>query len=335
MGSSARIFCSPGTGCGETRRLPLSGKGVHTGIVLLSKSGIPWYSRANKFQENRLKRMPAENIETPKSAEVTGPALEAAAANLQKLCKILGTAIKSRAFGKPEYAKQIEEASKLASQIDWAALKTAIETEAKVYRERHNANLQVRREKLHQSAFAASVPAEMGAQADRVDIFRIEYEGATAIITLGGVTVERSKESDGEQLLGHLRNLRASLDKTPFSREGFFRALKAAHASCRRSGSFGDEFVPIRELHREILFERARTSDRFRKNPDPKSIEPYPLHYFVFDLARFIREGNAFGGERLMTQTPSMREKDTIYIPALENPTGNETAAARLAIKPA
>lgn len=61
------------------------------------------------------------------------------------------------------------------------------------------------------------------------------------------------------------------------------------------SGGFSDEFVPVRELHREILFERARASDRFRKNPDPKSIEPYPMHYFVFDLARFIREGNSIG----------------------------------------
>ena len=56
----------------------------------------------------------------------------------------------------------------------------------------------------------------------------------------------------------------------------------------------------------------------------------------MFDLARFIREGNSFGAERLMTQTPSMREsKETIHIPNLEHPTGNETAAARLAIKPA
>lgn len=280
--------------------------------------------------------MPDDNNAAPNPARAQSPDLEAGAATLQKLCKILGTAIKSRAFGKPEFAKEIQEASKLAGQVDWAALKSAIDTEAKASREQNDANLQVRREKLQQTALAAKIPASMGAQADRIDIFRIEYVGALAVITLGGVEVERSKESDGEKLFAHLRSLRASLEKTPFSREGFFRVLKAAHANCRISGSFSDEFVPVRDLHREILLERARASDRFRKNPDPKCIEPYPMHHFVFDLARFIREGNSLGAERLMTQTPSMREsKETIHIPNLEHPTGNETAAARLAIKPA
>jgi hypothetical protein len=280
--------------------------------------------------------MSDENNAASNPGEGHGSGLEAGAATLQKLCKVLGTAIKSRAFGKPQFAKEIQEASKLAAQVDWAGLKRAIDAEAKTSREQSDANLQVRREKLQQAAQAAKVPAAMGSQTDRVDIFRIEYMGALAIITLGGVEVEKSKESDGEKLFAHLLNLRASLEKTSFSREGFFRVLKAAHASCRMSGSFSDEFVPVRELHREILFERARGSDRFRKNPDPKSIEPYPMHYFVFDLARFIRDGNSFGTERLMTQTPSMREsKETIHIPNLEHPTGNETAAARLAIKPA
>lgn len=280
--------------------------------------------------------MPDENNPSPDAAGQKAQDLEAGAATLQKLCKILGTAIKSRAFGKPQYAKEIQEASKLAAQVDWATLKSAIDAEAKSSREQNDANLQVRREKLQQAALAAKVPAAMGTQADRVDIFRIEYVGALAVITLGGVEVEKSKESDGEKLFAHLRHLRALLEKTPFNREGFFRVLKAAHASCRMSGTVTDEFVPVRELHREILFERARASDRFRKNPDPKSIEPYPMHYFVFDLARFIREGNSVASERLMTQTPSMREsKETIHIPNLDHPTGNETAAARLAIKPA
>lgn len=135
--------------------------------------------------------MPDENNATPNPAEAHGPGLETGAATLQKLCKILGTAIKSRAFGKPEFAKEIQEASKLASQIDWAALKSAIDTEAKASREQNDANLQVRREKLQQAALAAKIPASMGAQSDRVDIFRIEYVGALAVITLGGVEVER------------------------------------------------------------------------------------------------------------------------------------------------
>jgi hypothetical protein len=270
------------------------------------------------------------------ATEVKGMGLEASVAILQKLGKSLGAAVKSRALGKPDFGKQIEEAYKLAGQFDWAALKATIETEAKAVREQQDANLQARREKLHHAAVTANVPASMGAQADRLDIFRIEYEGSVADISLGGATVERLKEVDGDKLFARIRHLRAILEKNPFLRDEFFRMLKAAHVSCLRSGTFSDGFVPIRELHREILFERARSSDRFRKNPDPRSIEPYPLHQFVFDLARFIRGGVAVGEERLATQTPSMREsKETIHIPNLENPMGSETAAARLAVKPA
>jgi len=270
------------------------------------------------------------------TADAKNAGLEASSALLQKFAKSVGTAVKSRAFGKPDFAKHIEEASKLAGQIDWDALKSAIETAAKAGRELDDANLQARREKLNQAALAAKIPAAMLAQADRIDIFRIEYEGSTAVINLGGVVAERSKESNGEKLCEHIRHLRAVLEKAPFNREGFFKVLKAAHVICRRSGTFSDDFVPIRDLHREILLERARCSDRFRKNPDPRSIEPYPLHQFIFDLARFVLGGVAVDGERLVTQTPSMREsKETIHIPNLEHPTGNETAAARLAIKPA
>src|SRR5205823_8731136 len=107
-----------------------------------------------------------ENAPLANSPEVKDAGLEAGAATLQKLCKVLGTAIKSRAFGKPEFAREIQEASKLAGQLDWAALKSAIESDAKASREQNDANLQVRREKLQQTALAAKVPAVMGAQAD-------------------------------------------------------------------------------------------------------------------------------------------------------------------------
>jgi len=49
-----------------------------------------------------------------------------------------------------------------------------------------------------------------------------------------------------------------------------------------------------------------------------------------------VREGIAAGQERIVTETPSMREsKETIHIPNLDHPTSGEVAAARLAIKPA
>ena len=110
---------------------------------------------------------------------------------------------------------------------------------------------------------------EMGARSDRVDVFRIDYEGSVAVVTFGGVMVERLKESDGEKIFTHVHQLRAKQEQSPFNREAFFKQLKVAYANCRRSESSGDDFIPVRELHREVILERARRSDTFRRNPEP------------------------------------------------------------------
>lgn len=280
--------------------------------------------------------MPDEKPEAKKTTETHLTGLDADASALQKLSKVLGAAVKSRAFGKPTFAKQIEEASKLAGQINWAEVKGNIEREASAVREKDEANLRGRREKLHQAAHAEKWPAQMGAQFDRIDIFQVEYEGVTAVVKLGGVVCERVKEGDGEKLFARLQQLRSTLEKTPFERESFFKVLKGAHTVCRRAIAGGDEFVPVRDLHREMVLERARNSERFRKSAEPKNIDPYSLPQFIYDLARFLRVGVSVGGERIMTQAPSMREaRETIHIPNLDHPTSSETAAARLAIRPA
>src|ERR1043166_8604141 len=104
-------------------------------IVPLSKTAVLAILGRRRFQLNEPKLMPDENAPLRNSPEVKDSGLEAGAATLQKLCKVLGTAIKSRAFGKPEFGREIQEASKLAGQVDWVALKSAIESEAKACRE--------------------------------------------------------------------------------------------------------------------------------------------------------------------------------------------------------
>jgi hypothetical protein len=279
--------------------------------------------------------MPDENAETMKTDEMKLPGLEADASALQRLGKLLVAAAKSRAFGRADFSKQIEEASKLAGQINWTEVKANIEKEASVMRAKDEANLSGRREKLHQAASAAQCPAAMGTHFDRIDIFQVEYEGVTAVVRLGGVVLERVKEGDGEKLFSRLQQLRTTLDQTPFDRDQFFKMLKGAYAICRRAVAGGDEFVPVRDLHREMVLERARNSERFRKSAEPKNIDPYALPQFVFDLARLLRGGVSVGGERIVTQTPSMREsRETVHIPNLDHPASNEVAAARLAVRP-
>lgn len=280
--------------------------------------------------------MADSNLEGKKPAETRLTGLDADASAVEKLGKALMAAVKSRAFGRPEYGKQIEEARRLANQVDWEGLKDTIEREAGEVREREETGLRSRREKLLQAASAAQWQAQQGGQYDRIDIFQVEYEGATAVVKLGGVPCERVKEVDGEKLFARLKQLKAVLEQAPFQREAFFRQLKGAYGTCRRTSGTADEFVPVRELHREMVLERARNSERFRKSGEAKSIEGYSLPQFIFDLARFLRGGVTAGEERIVTQVPSMREsREAIHIPNLEHPTSSEVTAARLAIKAA
>jgi hypothetical protein len=279
--------------------------------------------------------MADDNATTSKTNEMISPGLEADASLLGKLAKALAAAVKSRAFGRAEYAKQIEAASKLAGQINWPEVKANLDREAGVVRERNEANLGSRREKLLQAASAAQWALQQGSQFDLIDIFHVFYEGGSVVVKLGGVLLERIPETDGGKVFARLQQLRTGLEQTPFNREGFFSLLKGAHAICRRAQPGDDEFVPVRELHREMILERARSSDLFRKSGELKNISPYTLPQFIFDLARFIRDGAVVGNERIMTHAPAMREsKEMIHIPNLNHPTNSETTAARLTIRP-
>ncbi|MBM4257412.1 MAG: hypothetical protein FJ147_16145 [Deltaproteobacteria bacterium] len=280
--------------------------------------------------------MANKKSESSKTAEMMFPGWENDARQIEKLAKALSAAVKSKAIGKPDFAKQIEEANRLAAQINWTEVRGNIEREAKGERDRNEANLGSRREKLLQAATAARMAVQQGSQFDLVDIFQVLYEGTAVAVKLGGVPFQRIAETDGEKVFAKLRQMRAGLDQVPFQRETFFKLLKRAHGICRQAQPGGEEFVPVRELHREMVFERARNSDRFRKTGEVKSIEDYPLPQFIYDLARLIRDGAVVGSERILTQTPAMREsKEMVHIPNLNNPTSSEATAARLAIRPA
>lgn len=275
--------------------------------------------------------MPDRNSESNNEARSGG--LDAEANAVLRLGKVLVAAVKSRASGRPDFVKRIEEAIRLANQIDWATLKANIVREAAEVQERVETNLRSRREKLHQVAGMAQWFGQMGGHYDRIDVFQVEYEGATAVVKLGGVLCERVKEMDGEALFARLKQLKAGLEQATFQRETFFHQLKEAYGTCRRAGT-GDEYVPVGELHREMLLVRARDSERFRKTGDAKDIQAYTLPQFIFDLARFLREGVTLDEERIVTQTPSMREsRGAIHIPNLDHPASDAVAAARLAIK--
>ena len=252
---------------------------------------------------------------------------------LEKLATLLRKALRSPDADNPEKARQIEEAVRLAGQIIWPEFLDELTRACEQIRTWQEANLQSRREKLLLAARAGGELFDEATRAVRVGIFRVEFEGESAVVSLGGVEVERTKEVGGEKLFKRLKELRAALEQCPLNRAVFFKQMQASYATCRRAGAT-NEFIAVRDLHRELMLERARASEAFRKRPEPKNVPAYPLHQFIFDLARFIQKGVAVGDDRLVTTTPSMRESaGTVFIPNLDHPLGNETPAARLAIK--
>src|SRR5438046_6334415 len=99
--------------------------------------------------------MPDNEAEAKRTGEATTSGLEANASMLQKLGKLLAAAVKSRAFGRPDFVKQIEEGAKMARLINWTEVLASIEQEAGGVREQLDTHLRERREKLHQSATTA------------------------------------------------------------------------------------------------------------------------------------------------------------------------------------
>lgn len=271
----------------------------------------------------------------PGDTPASGAPLDLWLGHLKRLARLLGDAQKHRSRQPSAAQAALAEAMRVVDTLDWTAVRTVLQKEHDELGEKHSAELQARRETLLKAAEAASVPAEMRSRADRIGIFNVSYEGVQVVVTLGSVRITAWKEADGQRLFERLQKLRQTLEQAPFARETFFKLLKAGYATTRRLGGSGDEFVPLRDLHRELVFERARLSEKFRRSPDPKNLDSYPLFQFVFDLARFLAGGVNVGEERLQTQTPSMREnKETAFIPNLEHPLAAETPVARLAIKP-
>ena len=261
--------------------------------------------------------------------------MRALSTQLQQISKQVANACKAVGNREPAAAGELEQALKLAKQMDWPELVECLHEATSAAQKRFDEEIASRRENLLRAAKDAGVPTELRAKSDRIGIFTVDYEGALALISLGGLRVETRKESDGRKLFEAVQKCRSALDSVKFQRDQFFQELKTAMEHCRRLGVGGDGFIPLRDLHRELVLDRTRRSDRFRRAPEPKNMEPYPLYQFMFDLARFGQRGWLSGSEKLATQAPSMREgKDTVFLVNLEHPLAQETAVARLAIKP-
>ena len=159
------------------------------------------------------------------------------------------------------------------------------------------------------------------ANSDVVGCFRIEYKAARATVHLGSERLDAFDEADGTHLFARIEEAKTGLDGFPFEREGFFRSLKEAMALAKAQGQARDGKVPIRRLYPLVVLVRQSQDERFVKQPEQKSFRNYSMAQFVYDLARFGKDGWIIQDERLSTQTPNMasiQRGTTVRLPPLD-----------------
>ena len=255
--------------------------------------------------------------------------------SLARLSKAVKASAAARLKHDKKAAKLIEAAAKEAELMDWKKGAEVLRNEAVQLQRGQEQALRQRRESLKTHAQQAGVPIRGYEAWDRIGIFDVRYSGLAVTVELGSVKVETFDEAAGERLFKRLEEVRSLLDAQPLDRKQFFQNIKAAYTTVRRRSPGEGDYVLVHAIHGELLLERARHNAKFVRNPDPKNIAPYPLHQFVYDLARFLNDadGPRCGSERIQTQAPSMREsKATVQIPNLKNSVSSETSVARLAV---
>ena len=179
-----------------------------------------------------------------------------------------------------------------------------------------------RREDLARSAKAAGWAVRRLRHYDFVGCFQVNYKQERVTLRVGSEVLTTLDEVDGVALFSHLQKEKERLDGFPFSRLDFFHSLKDAIRLARVLERDRDGKVPIRTLYPLLVLIRQSRNERFVAHPFLKSFTEYPQSQFVYDLARFGREGwKTDRGERLCNQPPNMASIDkglTMTLPSFD-----------------
>ena len=141
-------------------------------------------------------------------------------------------------------------------------------------------------------------------------------------VLLGSETLETFNETDGRRVFARIENARAKLEGLPFVRNEFFESKKTAVGWARVRGLDRDGKVPVRTLYALLVLVRQSQDEAFMKRPGKRSFKEYSICEFIYDLARFGKQGwSAGSGGRLASQTPNMAtvaKGAAITLPALD-----------------
>ena len=156
---------------------------------------------------------------------------------------------------------------------------------------------------------------------DNVGCFKVSYKNERVAVDVGSEMFARIDEVDGTKLFTYLEEARNTLDGIRFDRQQFFRTLKDAISLARIQGLDRGGKVPIRTLYPVMVLVRQSRDGGFLTNPIQKSFSDYSSAQFVYDLARFGRDGWRLETERLASQTPNMATISrgaTMTLPSLD-----------------
>ena len=259
------------------------------------------------------KTIPDEEVRLPLPA--VEKALDRARRTVNVLVKAQDTSPSARIsdLGKAIAALQELELARVLSDLNrqHAAL---VET-------RDNA-LKLRRENLARSASEAGWPVKRLKEYDFTVGFQVSYRLERVTLRLGSELLTAFDEPDGASLFSRLREERTKLERFPFTRQDFIESIKDAIHLARRQGKDRDGKVPIRTLYPLLVLSRQSRDEHFIKRPVTKSFTEYSMAQFVYDLARFGRDGwKTDRGERLCNQPPNMAsiaKGTTVTLPSLD-----------------
>lgn len=220
--------------------------------------------------------------------------------------------------------------------FDLTGLLAALEKEARDLSARIQSTIEQRRQNLLGAARAAGLPHKRFGEFDRIGPFKVTYRGEKVCLELGSELAWELEQTDGEKLFDAIRQRLRTLEEQQFVRDDFFRTLKIALRLARDDGHEKDGWVPVRPLHAYVVVARNLQSAAFLQKPTAKTFHDYSTAQFVYDLARFGKNGWSCGDETLRSQTPNMRTVvagKTITLPSLDglDVAGEQFAKLRIA----
>lgn len=250
---------------------------------------------------------------------------------LDKARKAAGALTKSKEPGLTEALLLLEKTIEALRAVCIDSLLRDLERQRAELSQLADQALARRREDLLHAANTAGWRARRMQDYDHVDCFRINYKQARVTLQLGSEICQTFDEIDGQKVFVRIQEARSELDRFPFSRDVFFRAVKNAIRLAKMQGLDRDGKVAIRRLYPLLVLVRQSNDEAFMKRPGTRNFREYSICHFLYDLARFGKSGWSISdGERLASQTPNMRtiaKGEALTLPVL----GDEGQGIQLA----